>query len=77
LRGHRLELDLYDKLAPYSHRYRLHATLCEVCRALEGCDPAERRLAEWAHLDVTRPHVLEAAVGEGLPLAVRRRRTGR
>jgi hypothetical protein len=39
LRGHRLDLDLYDKLAPYSHRYRLHATLCEVCRALEGCDP--------------------------------------
>ncbi|MEV6639378.1 GNAT family N-acetyltransferase [Amycolatopsis sp. NPDC051371] len=33
LRGHRLDFDLYGKLAPYSHRYRLHATLCEVCRA--------------------------------------------
>ncbi|MGW3960161.1 hypothetical protein ACWED2_10080 [Amycolatopsis sp. NPDC005003] len=36
LRGHRLDLDLYDKLKPYSHRYRLHGTLCEVCRAQEG-----------------------------------------
>jgi hypothetical protein len=33
LRGHRLGLDLYDKVKPYSHRYRLHGTLCEVCRA--------------------------------------------
>ncbi|WP_326943224.1 hypothetical protein OG439_24570 [Amycolatopsis sp. NBC_01307] len=52
LRGHRLDLDLYDKLAPYSRHYRLHATLCEVCRVSEGCDLSERRLAERAHLDV-------------------------
>jgi hypothetical protein len=56
LRGHWLDLDLYDKLAPYSHRYKPHGTLCEVCRAQEGLDPAERRLAEWAHLDVAAQH---------------------
>ncbi|WP_086674855.1 GNAT family N-acetyltransferase [Amycolatopsis pretoriensis] len=71
LRGHRLDLDLYEKLASYSHRYRLHATLCEVCRALEGCDPSERRLAEWAHLDVASQQTSDAAVGEGLALLVR------
>ncbi len=31
LLGHRL--DLYDNLVPYIHRYELHGTLCEVCRA--------------------------------------------
>jgi GNAT superfamily N-acetyltransferase len=71
LRGHRLDLDLYDKLAPYSHRYRLHATLCEVCRALEGCDPAERRLAEWAHLDLASPRTVETVADDGLALVVR------
>lgn len=50
LRGH--HLDLYGKLKPYSHRYRLQGTLCEVCRVQERYDPATRRLAEWAHLDV-------------------------
>lgn len=34
LHGHRLEL--YGMLKPYSHRYRLHGTLCEVCRAQGG-----------------------------------------
>ena len=71
LRGHRLDLDLYDKLAPYSHRYRLDGTLCEVCRALEGCEPAARRLAEWAHLDVTVQHAPGMAPGDGLVLVAR------
>ncbi len=70
LRGHRLALDLYDQLAPYSHRYRLHATLCEVCRAQEGLDPAARRLAEWAHLDVANQHTLASAPEVGLVLTV-------
>jgi len=68
LRGHRLDLDLYDKLKPYSHRYRLHGTLCEVCRAQEGCEPAARRLAEWAHLDVMVQHAPGAAPVDGLVL---------
>src|SRR5689334_10441294 len=68
LRGHRLDLDLYDKLKPYSHRYRLHGTLCEVCRAQEGCDPAARRLAEWAHLDVTLQLAPGTEPGHGLVL---------
>ncbi|MEU8632746.1 GNAT family N-acetyltransferase [Amycolatopsis sp. NPDC048633] len=71
LRGHRLDLDLYDKLAPYSHRYRLHATPCEVCRAVEACDPSERRLSEWAHLDITSPRAFDPAFDEGLLLIVR------
>ncbi|MEU8637689.1 GNAT family N-acetyltransferase [Amycolatopsis sp. NPDC048633] len=71
LRGHRLDLGLYEKLAPYSHRYRLHATLCEVCRALEACDPSERRLAEWAHLDIASQRTTAAAVGDGLVIVVR------
>ncbi|WP_410645375.1 hypothetical protein [Amycolatopsis sp. lyj-346] len=33
LRGHRLDLDLFDKFKPYSHRYRRHGSLCEVCSA--------------------------------------------
>lgn len=66
LRGH--HLDLYGKLKPYSHRYRLRCTLCEVCRAEEGCDPAARRVAEWAHLDVTAQHTPATAPGEGLVL---------
>ncbi|MGV9365570.1 GNAT family N-acetyltransferase [Amycolatopsis sp. NPDC003731] len=71
LRGHRLDLDLYGKLKPYSHRYRLHGTLCEVCRAHEGCEPEARRLAEWAYLDVTVQHAPETAPGEGLALVAR------
>jgi GNAT superfamily N-acetyltransferase len=71
LRGHWLNLDLYDNFAPYSHRYRLHATLCEVCRAMEACDPSERRLAEWAHLDVTSPRAFDPTFGDGLLLTVR------
>lgn len=35
LRGHRLDFDLYDKLAPYSRRCKLHGTLC-LCTWLEG-----------------------------------------
>ncbi|HWD05333.1 MAG TPA: hypothetical protein VG674_23075, partial [Amycolatopsis sp.] len=70
LRGHRLDLDLYDKLRPYSHRYRLHGTLCEVCRAQEGCDPAARRLAEWADLDVTTQYPPDAVPDSGLVLVV-------
>lgn len=68
LRGHRLDLDLYDKLKPYSHRYRLQGTLCEVCRALEGCDSAARRLAEWADLDVTNQYPPAPAPDTGLVL---------
>jgi GNAT superfamily N-acetyltransferase len=68
LRGHRLDLDLYDKLKPYSHRYRLHGTLCEVCRAQEGCEPTARRLAEWAHLDVTIQYAPGTASVDGLVL---------
>ncbi|MET8848510.1 GNAT family N-acetyltransferase [Amycolatopsis sp. NPDC004625] len=68
LRGHRLDQDLYAKLKPYSHRYRLHGTLCEVCRAQEGCEPAARRLAEWAHLDVTTQHPAAAVPDDGLVL---------
>ncbi|MFB9686030.1 GNAT family N-acetyltransferase [Amycolatopsis plumensis] len=68
MRGHRLDLDLYGKLKPYSHRYRLHGTLCEVCRGQEGCEPTARRLAEWAHLDVTVQHAPETAPGDGLVL---------
>lgn len=68
LRGHRLDLDLYDKLKPYSHRYRLRGTLCEVCRAQEGCEPGARRLAEWAHLDVSVQYEPGAAPGDGLVL---------
>jgi GNAT superfamily N-acetyltransferase len=68
LRGHRLDLDLYDKLAPYSHRYRLHGTLCEVCRAQEGYEPASRHLAEWALLDVTTQRTPGTARSDGLVL---------
>ncbi|MFJ9782485.1 GNAT family N-acetyltransferase [Amycolatopsis sp. NPDC101161] len=69
LRGHWLNLDLYDKLAPFSHRYRLHGWLCEVCRGLEACEPDARRLAEWALLDVTVQHAPDAAPNSGLVLA--------
>lgn len=66
VRGHRLDLDLYGKLKPYSHRYRLHGTLCEVCRAQEGCEPSASRLTEWAHLDVTVQHAPGTVPSNGL-----------
>ena len=69
LRGHWLTLDLYDKLAPFSQRYRLHGWLCEVCRGQESCEPNARRLAEWALLDVTVQHPPDAAPTGGLVLA--------
>lgn len=68
LRGHWLTLDLYDKLAPFSQRYRLHGWLCEVCREQEACEPNARRLAEWALLDVTVQHPSDAAPTGGLVL---------
>ncbi|RSD16340.1 N-acetyltransferase [Amycolatopsis eburnea] len=68
LRGHWLILDLYDKLAPFSQRYRLHGWLCEVCRGQEACEPDARRLAEWALLDVTVQHPPDAAPTGGLVL---------
>ncbi|HWD06704.1 MAG TPA: GNAT family N-acetyltransferase [Amycolatopsis sp.] len=66
LRGH--HLDLYGKLKPYSHRYRLQGTLCEVCRVQERYDPATRRLAEWAHLDVEVQRTPATGPAEGLVL---------
>ncbi len=45
--------------------------MCEVRRAAEACDPAERRLAEWAHLDVTSPRAFDPTFGDGLLLIVR------
>ncbi|WP_410574376.1 GNAT family N-acetyltransferase [Amycolatopsis sp. cmx-4-61] len=63
-----MTLDLYDKLAPFSQRYRLHGWLCEVCRGQEACEPGARRLAEWALLDVTVQHAPDAAPGGGLVL---------
>ncbi|MGW4526944.1 GNAT family N-acetyltransferase [Amycolatopsis sp. NPDC004378] len=68
LRGHWLNLDLYGKLAPFSHRYGLHGWLCEVCRGQEACDPGARRLAVRALLDVTVQHAPDAAPGSGLVL---------
>ncbi|WP_410675411.1 GNAT family N-acetyltransferase [Amycolatopsis sp. cmx-4-68] len=68
LAGHWLPLDLYEKLAPFSHRYRLHGWLCEVCRGLEACEPDARRLAEWALLDVTVQHSPDAVLSSGLVL---------
>jgi hypothetical protein len=32
------------------------AQLCETCRLIEAREPHQRRLAEWAHLDVTTHH---------------------
>lgn len=44
------------------------AQLCETCRRIEGLDPNERRLAEWAHLDVTVQYPPETAPQQGLVL---------
>ncbi len=61
-------LGLYGLTQTYSHRYRLHGTLCETCHLTEARDPQERRLAEWAHLDVTAQHLPAAAPQQGLVL---------
>jgi GNAT superfamily N-acetyltransferase len=58
----------YGMTQPYSHRYRLHSILCETCRRIEALDPAERRLAEWAHLDITAQHPPDTAPQQGLVL---------
>lgn len=41
---------------------------CETCRRVEALDPAERRLAEWAHFNVTVQHHPETAPRQGLVL---------
>jgi len=58
----------YGMTRPFSHRYQLHCTLCETCRRVEACDPGERRLAEWAQLDITVRHPPTAAPPQGLVL---------
>jgi GNAT superfamily N-acetyltransferase len=60
----------------YSHRYRLHGTLCETCRRVEALNPAERRLAEWALLDITVRHQPAAAPQQGLVLVAHPGPTG-
>ncbi|WP_326948450.1 GNAT family N-acetyltransferase [Amycolatopsis sp. NBC_01307] len=66
LRGHYLAL--FGMIKSHSPRYRLHTTLCETCRKQEAPDPGERRLAEWAHLDVKVQHAPGAAPQDGLVL---------
>ncbi|WP_372672728.1 hypothetical protein [Amycolatopsis kentuckyensis] len=44
------------------------AQLCETCRRVEACDPNERRLSEWAQLDVTVRHPPATAPQQGLVL---------
>ncbi|SEB46837.1 Acetyltransferase (GNAT) family protein [Amycolatopsis tolypomycina] len=44
------------------------AQLCETCRRVEACDPSERHLSEWAHLDVAVQHRPDAAPQQGLVL---------
>ena len=66
LRNH--YLGLYGMTRTFSHRYQLHATLCEICSLIEARDPGKRRLAEWAHLDVTAQHLPAAAAQQGLVL---------
>ncbi len=61
----------YGMTQPYSHRDRLHSTLCEVCRRIEALDPTKRRLAEWAHLDITTQHPPDTAPQQGLVLVAR------
>jgi GNAT superfamily N-acetyltransferase len=65
LRGH--QLDLGGMTATYNHLYRLHATLCEICRLLER-DDTRRTLAEWAHLDAARHHADADTPAFGLAL---------
>lgn len=66
LRGHYLAL--FGMIKSHSPRYRLHTTLCETCRKQEAPVPGERRLAEWAHLDVRVQHLPGAAPPDGLVL---------
>ncbi|WIV60724.1 GNAT family N-acetyltransferase [Amycolatopsis nalaikhensis] len=61
----------YGMTQTYSHRYRLHGTLCETCRLIEARDQAERRLSEWAHLDTAIQYPPDAAPQQGLVLVVR------
>ncbi|MFI5591202.1 GNAT family N-acetyltransferase [Amycolatopsis sp. NPDC051758] len=44
------------------------AQLCEECRQVEAREPRERRLAEWAHLDITSQHPPDSAPEQGLVL---------
>ncbi|MFI5593600.1 GNAT family N-acetyltransferase [Amycolatopsis sp. NPDC051758] len=44
------------------------AQLCETCRRIEALDLAERRLAEWAHLDITTQHPPDTTPQQGLVL---------
>ncbi len=59
----------YGMTRTYSHRYRLHGTLCETCRLIEARQPHQRRLAEWAHLDITAQYPADTALEHGLALA--------
>jgi GNAT superfamily N-acetyltransferase len=38
---------------------------------MEACDPSERRLAEWARLDVTSARAFDPAFSDGMFLVVR------
>jgi hypothetical protein len=58
----------YGMIRTYSHRYQLHGTLCETCRRVEACDPHERHLCEWVHLDIAVRHRPEDAPRQGLVL---------
>ncbi|WP_146073685.1 hypothetical protein [Amycolatopsis sp. CA-126428] len=49
---------------------------CETCRRVEAFNPAERRLAEWAHLDVTTHYPPNTAPQQGLVLVTRPHSTG-
>ncbi|MFJ7216595.1 GNAT family N-acetyltransferase [Amycolatopsis sp. NPDC098790] len=51
-----------------AHGHDRHAQLCETCRRVEACDPNERRLSEWAQLDVTVRHPPATAPQQGLLL---------
>src|SRR4051812_38227613 len=46
-----------------------NAQLCETCRLIEAREPHQRRLAEWAHLDITTQHPPDTAPEHGLVLA--------
>ena len=69
-------LAIYGLTQTYSHRYRLHSTLCETCRLTEARDPRTRRLAEWAHLDVTAQYPSATAPQQGLVLVAHSPTTG-
>jgi hypothetical protein len=52
------------------------AQLCETCRLIEAREPHQRRLAEWAHLDITDQHLAAAAPQQGLVLIAQPPATG-